>query len=462
MPRTLALALLTLGFCAAASPQPLLVGRLVDVSRRPGVPVDRAKVTVLYTRQETVTKADGLFQFALPPAMVPGSELQIEVEAGGLRIYLPRNGVLTVPAPGAKPVEVQLLPAGSRLFLEPAAIEALLEGASKPPPNPAPNELERPTERVPRLQRFLREWAAEYGFGLEDVEHEVKAWGDQIRAKREKASARQQALAEFQAQHFARAAALFEESASVEAAALDRIEVEWKERQGAERTVLQRFLDDKIREAEALTQGLKYEESARILHGAAKRVSRGRYAESWAEMQARWGSALLEWGFAGEATLSIPSLREAISAFQNALQVRTKESYPQDWAATQNSLGKAYWGLGVRLGGTEATESLHASVAAFQNALQVRTRETLPQDWATTQNNLGVAYRSLGERLGGTEGPEGLRAAITAFRNALEVRTKETLPQDWAMTQNNLGNAYLCLGERLGGAEGDRKSVVRE
>src|ERR1039458_10213203 len=69
MPRTLALALLTLCFCAVASPQPLLIGRLVDVSRRPGVPVDGAKVTVLDTRQETVTKADGLFQFPLPPGV---------------------------------------------------------------------------------------------------------------------------------------------------------------------------------------------------------------------------------------------------------------------------------------------------------------------------------------------------------------------------------------------------------
>src|ERR1039458_3649225 len=419
MPRTLALALLTLGFCAAASPQPLLVGRLVDVSRRPGVPVDRAKVTVLYTRQETVTKADGLFQFALPPAMVPGSELQIEVEAGGLRIYLPRNGVLTVPAPGAKPVEVQLLPAGSRLFLEPAAIEALLEGASKPPPNPAPNELERPTERVPRLQRFLREWAAEYGFGLEDVEHEVKAWGDQIRAKREKASVRQQALAEFQAQHFARAAALFEESASAEAAALDRIEVERKEREGAERTVLRRFLDDKIRAAEALTQSLKYEESARVLQGATKRVSRDRYAGWWAEMQERWAAALLDMGSSGEATQSIPSLRAAVTAFQNALQIFTRESLPQDWAMTQNNLGTAYGRLAQRLGGTEGEESLRAAVTTFQNVLQV---ESLPQDWAITQTNLGNAYRVLGERLGGTEGAESLRAAVTAYQNTLLMR----------------------------------------
>src|ERR1035437_2928187 len=380
MPRTLALALLTLCFCAVASPQPLLVGRLVDVSRRPGVPVDGAKVTVLYTRQETVTKADGLFQFALPPAMVPGSELQIEVVAGSLRVYLPRNGMLTVPAPGAKPVEVQLLPAGSRLFLEPAAIEVLLEQASKPPPNPARNDAIRSAEREPQLRRYLREWSTEYGFGLEEVEREVKAWGDQIRAKREEASVRQQALAEFQARHFARAAALFEESASAEAAALDRIEAEQKEREGAERTVLRRFLDDKIRAAESLTQSLKYEESARVLQGATKRVSRDRYAGWWAEMQERWAAALLDMGSSGEATQSIPSLRAAVTAFQNALQIQTREPLPQDWARVQSNLGNAYERLGVRLSGTEGAESLRSAVTAYQNALQVHSKEALPQE----------------------------------------------------------------------------------
>ena len=272
-PRTFALAFLAFCFCGGAAAQSrLLVGRLVDVSHPPPTPVNRAKVTVLYTRQEAVTKVDGLFQFALPPAMVAGSEVQIEVEAGSLRVYLPRNGMLTVPLPGAKPMEVQLLPAGSKLFLEPAAIEALLAQASKPSPNPEGEDSGHSEKREPRPRRFLRQWAADYGFSLEDVEREVKAWGDQVRANREQASVRQQALAEFQVQHFARAAALFEESANAEAAVLDRIEAERKEREHAESTVLRRFLDDKIRSAEALTQSLKYEEAARVLHGSAKRV----------------------------------------------------------------------------------------------------------------------------------------------------------------------------------------------
>ena len=250
MPRTFAVAILNFCFCGVASSQShLLVGRLIDVSRRPPAPIARAKVTVLYTRQEAVTKADGLFQFTLPPATVPGSEVQIAVEAGSLRVYLPRNGILTVPVRDAKPVEVQLLPAGSKLFLEPAAIEALLAQASKPAPNPERKAVEHFTEREPQLGQFLRRWAADYGLSLEAVERQVKAWGDQVRANREQASVRQQALAEFQAQHFDRAAALFEESANAEGAEFDRIEAERKERERVGTTVWRRFLDDELRAA---------------------------------------------------------------------------------------------------------------------------------------------------------------------------------------------------------------------
>ena len=455
MPRTLALAFFT--FClsgGAASQSLLLVGRLVDVSRRPPAPVSRAKVKVLYTRQEAVTKTDGLFQFTLPPAMVPGSEVQIEVEAGNLRVYLPRNGMLTVPAPGAKLVEVQLLPAGSKLFLEPAAIEALLTEISKPPLNPERTDSGRSAKREPRVQRFLRQWAADYGFSLEDVEREVKAWGDQIRGKREDASVRQRGLAEFQAQHFDRAAALFQESASAEATVLDRIDAERKERERAERPVLQGFLDDNIRAAEALTQSLKYEEAARVLLGAANRVSRERYALWWAEMQVRWGLALLDMGASGEATQSIASLRAAVTACENALQVYTRESDPQAWAATQNALGLAHQSLGERLSGTEGLESMLASVTAYQNALQVYTKESDPQGWAVTQDGLGTTYLSLGERQSGTEGVESMHASVTAYQNALQVFTKESDPRGWAVTQDGLGGAYLSVGERQNGTEG--------
>ena len=71
---------------------------------------------------------------------------------------------------------------------------------------------------------------------------------------------------------------------------------------------------------------------------------------------------------------------------------------------------------------------LAEAVAAYRQALEVRTRETLPQDWAMTQNNLGNALRDQGIRTGGERGIQLLAEAVAAYRQALEVRTRETLP----------------------------------
>ena len=85
------------------------------------------------------------------------------------------------------------------------------------------------------------------------------------------------------------------------------------------------------------------------------------------------------------------------------------------------------------------------AVEAYKNALEVRTRKDLPQHWANTQNNLGSALRDQGIRTGGSEGARLLGQAVKAYKNALDVRTSTDLPQDWAVTQNNLAKAYYCL-----------------
>ena len=88
---------------------------------------------------------------------------------------------------------------------------------------------------------------------------------------------------------------------------------------------------------------------------------------------------------------------------------------------------------------------LAEAVAAYRQALEVRTRETLPQDWAATQNNLGIALEEQGIRTGGERGTQLLAEAVAAYRQALEVRTRETLPPQWAQTHNNLAKAYVAL-----------------
>jgi tetratricopeptide (TPR) repeat protein len=113
------------------------------------------------------------------------------------------------------------------------------------------------------------------------------------------------------------------------------------------------------------------------------------------------------------------NLKLAISFYQAALEVRTREAFPEDWAMTQMNLGNAYGDAG----------QFSEAIAAYQAALEVSTREAFPEDWAMTQMNLGVAYNDSGQQ----------SEAIAAYQAALEVRTREAFPEDWAMTQNNLG-----------------------
>ncbi len=138
-------------------------------------------------------------------------------------------------------------------------------------------------------------------------------------------------------------------------------------------------------------------------------------------------------------------LKASVTAYENALVVRTREQLPQDWAMTQNNLGTVLSDLGTRTGGEEGAKLLQASVTAYENALVVYTREQLPQQWATTQNNLGNVYRNLGTRTGGEAGAKLLKASVTALKASLEIRSFEYLPVDWAQSQNNLAETYTHL-----------------
>ena len=131
---------------------------------------------------------------------------------------------------------------------------------------------------------------------------------------------------------------------------------------------------------------------------------------------------------------------------------------PLDWATTQNNLGNALETLGERESGTARLEQ---AVAAYRDALQERTRERVPLDWAMTQNNLGTALRTLGERESGTA---RLEEAVTAYRDALKEQTRERVPLEWATTQNNLGNALADARgtrERHGAAGTGRHRLPR-
>jgi tetratricopeptide (TPR) repeat protein len=95
------------------------------------------------------------------------------------------------------------------------------------------------------------------------------------------------------------------------------------------------------------------------------------------------------------------------------------ERVPLDWAMTQNNLGAALRALGER---ESDSARLAEAVAAYREALEERTREKVPLDWAMTQNNLSNALRALGERESDfarlTQAANAYQAALLVFRTA--------------------------------------------
>ncbi|MBI3898435.1 MAG: tetratricopeptide repeat protein [Gammaproteobacteria bacterium] len=184
---------------------------------------------------------------------------------------------------------------------------------------------------------------------------------------------------------------------------------------------------------DALTQAIS------VFQQALELLSRERVPVQWAMIQNDLGNVLCT---LGERERDTANLEAAVTVYRLALQVYTREHVPLDWAMTQNNLGNALKTLGQR---ERDTANLEAAVAAYRLALEERTRERVPLAWAMTQNNLGNALMALGQRERGTA---NLRAAMAAYQLALQEYTREMVPLQWAETQNNLGNVLCALGER--------------
>ncbi|MFN8442543.1 MAG: tetratricopeptide repeat protein [Caldilineaceae bacterium] len=128
------------------------------------------------------------------------------------------------------------------------------------------------------------------------------------------------------------------------------------------------------------------------------------------------------------------NLERAIAAYEQALQVMTRQAMPVEWATTTMNLATAYKN---RIRG-ERAENLERAIAAYEQALQVRTRQAMPVDWAQTTMNLANAYKN---RIRG-ERAENLERAIAAYEQALQVMTRQAMPVEWATTTSNLATAY--------------------
>jgi CHAT domain-containing protein len=172
--------------------------------------------------------------------------------------------------------------------------------------------------------------------------------------------------------------------------------------------------------------------------------TRDNFPEQWASIQNYIAVAYIERIKGDKAD----NLETAIACSHAALEIYSLVTYPEQWAMTQNNLGRAY---NQRIRGEKA-ENLEMALACFQSALQVQTREAFPTQWAMVQKNLGITYS---QRIRG-EKAENVEMAIHCFFMALAIYTLQDFPKYWADIHNNLAVAYT---ERI---KGDRAENLEQ
>ena len=187
-------------------------------------------------------------------------------------------------------------------------------------------------------------------------------------------------------------------------------------------TLIQQFpLGDKVSNIEIAITG--YEVALTVF-------TREAFPENWAIIHTNLG-ATYSHRIKGEKSQNI---EEAIACYQEALRVYTFEAFPYEWATTQTNLGAAY---GKRIKG-EKVQNSEQAIACLEQALTVTTFEAFPYEWAMIHINLGAVYRN---RIKG-EKAQNIEEAIACYQQALKVYTFEAFPDEWATTQTNLGVAY--------------------
>ena len=473
--------------------QAKLEGRVFDDK---GKPASSVRITAP-GGQAAVTDNKGHFIIGFPSSIQPGQAARIEVVKSNWVIYQPMFGdcVTQSTERNYELLQVIIVPKGSPLALSPKRLSQVIAQWTA--------EIAKLRADVGNLKEnqdedaFLRQYAKEYGFTLEQFRDAAQRWA-QIKDSDDK---EERALKEYWHKNYIRAAQIATESAQLADEELDQAnkktveasfkvfrryklagnayyaQYRFKDALDAYSKIQKRFEMKKLSKEILISEwaeikllignakvalGIRVEgeESLRLLNEALADIqqsatfyTREQSPGDWAAMQKSLGNTLRSFGERVSGAESIKYLNDAVQAYRAALEVVTREYLPQMWAGTQNSLANVLLSLGVRVRGVESIKYLNEAVLAYRAALEVSTRKQSPQNWAITHTNLGIVLSRLGERVSGTESIKYLNDAVQAYRAALEVVTREYLPQMWAGTQTNLGNTLRSLGVRVRGVE---------
>ena len=334
---------------------------MVVPSDRPGKPrpLADAIVHVRGAKDAPSTDEDGRFWLILPPEMSPGDALTIDAEKEGYRLWQPSQrwafgGAARVPTDLDKGlVELQLLPIGSKRFLSPPAIEALVTGMMAR----AREQIGRDAHPAEiRLDRYLREWATRYGFAFKEVKAAVDGWAAKVKNNRQSTPA-QKSQAAFVRHELADAA---------------------------------RFSHAAVAAAGAETTSFDKEEQAL----AARKRAHG---DTMRELLKK------------EADADFVSLQfePALEVYRRVLALIDKKDDPARFATASLDVARAEQQLAAGQTGASASTHLTRAAEACNDALQVYSREQFPKEWAAAENDLGTILEDQAKQ---TRGKAGLRA----------------------------------------------------
>ena len=133
------------------------------------------------------------------------------------------------------------------------------------------------------------------------------------------------------------------------------------------------------------------------------------------------------------------ALREALACHREAAEIYQTSGSSDDWARAEFNLGNAC----CDLADITAEDRWGEAISHYENALRIRTRDKDPERHAAVLENLGGAWR----RLPAGDGRANVRKCIDCYRRALRIFAPATHPEKNAGLQNNLGNAFLSLPE---------------
>ncbi len=146
----------------------------------PAVGVD---VTHKETGNTVRTKAKGLFRLFLPDLFRAGETITLMVEKTGWRIQYPLDGEARVPANLEKDtIEIRLFPVGSKKFWTEDRIQKFIEDMAARAREQV--KLEGKPEEID-FGRYIKEWAAKYGFSAEQAKAEIDKWVAEVEKKQD-------------------------------------------------------------------------------------------------------------------------------------------------------------------------------------------------------------------------------------------------------------------------------------